>query len=437
MTRKVSSMWLVACLVKALCLLSMGPFFAVKSLSDHGDGILQPEDVTVSLTIDLHSPKIVNEAMRLLLSLREFAGSMGSRSKVSICITSNDVSETTKLQKTKLVQDIHSLIPENRSHILFTSRYGLPNHAPTLNKLCSLNPPSLLESKYLLYVDSDVFFTTNPLPYYSELIRGSPDTDIFCGRPWKADPGIQGFPSFVDKEALVDSDGNQIVYFDTAMETIDYGGQTFAGMCNTGIYFMKIEVARRMYIKSHHYLQKAESYWNEELYNKGAFRVTAYVIDSTIMWASQYDLNLKVSITSLVLNYMPAIEDHLQSFSEREDCPLGFDHRDHDLCRKPVLLHFSRGSSLDFEIVRNTTRTGAHDIDRQGSKTGEANPAVLFDNSVCRLIVTAQRYIPENGSKGPLEKVLHEDLFSTAEVCERFHDFLARYPYQVDHHLPL
>eukprot|EP01041_Mallomonas_annulata_P009520 gene9520-19786_t len=265
---------------------------------------IDPNNIVVSIAIDADNLEVQFEAIRLLKSREMFGGTL-RYSKLAVCISHSG--EFTNLDL------LAKLSPFNVTSISYSQRFSLPEFSPTLNKICSFNPPCMDSNDYLLYLDADIFIASDPIPLLTKYYNNN-NSDILCGRPWKSHLELHDFPYFLDEYSSSSSIEKP------PLATIN-GGFTLYGMCNTGMYFMSTSTANNIYNKSLHFLNK--SIQNRDITGTdnvhSIFSPANFMIDSIILWAAQYALNSSVTIVNPLLNYMVAAEDYIVRFIKNPD----------------------------------------------------------------------------------------------------------------------
>ena len=176
---------------------------------------IDPNKIVVSIAIDADNPEIQYEALRLIKSLSLFGGNL-HKSKLSVCISHTGLFENSFL--------LEKLEIFNISSIYFSKRFSPPDYSPSLNKLCAFNPLIMELNDYLLYLDADIYVASDPLPLLEEY-----SSNIQCGRPWTSSVlNVEEFVSFVGPTYY------DIIAHRGLLETIQPGGITLQGFCNTG-----------------------------------------------------------------------------------------------------------------------------------------------------------------------------------------------------------
>jgi hypothetical protein len=323
-------------------------------LSTHS---LLPSRLFITTTIDISNEEIVREGLRLIQSIRSFAGEM------------NDAF----LEVGVVYQERDSLLEQNvvksLNHLNVSIRYcqsvQRPRYSPTLNKFCSFHDIPAEKYDYFLYIDADMFIVYNPVPLFSSVLlqlteQGKP-YDIYCGRAWNALTEMNYFPALIDYYNIT---GYNFTDENAFASTISPGGTTFQKACNTGLYFMPTKQSNRMsqYIHSH-ILPTYQGFYNKTLiplYDEGN-----YMVDSFVLWVAQYALHLDTFILPIQFNYLVAVEDYILSHPlhlinmfpvpiTTLDSTKGLFYfyiewkGDMYPMLFPAIFHFSRGSDLHF-----------------------------------------------------------------------------------------
>jgi hypothetical protein len=401
----------------------------MKMISVHS--ILNHENIIIAINIDMEVNKYVYEGLRLLKSLQLFGGNL-KYSRLFVCLATNEYHNSNKSERFQLIL---SLLKEfNITYLQYHERFSMPNFSPSLNKLCCLNISHyhFHDDDYLLYLDSDIFISKDPLPLLNYYITQSrydyEEYDIYCGRPWNTFPNLHLFHEFVgyhDPHMNISyNDYYSFIYNQSnLLDTISIHGKTLYGMCNTGMYLIRIKVMASYYNTIMTYFNRVNSSWFT--YDSNAIDTYSYTyfgIDSILMWAAQHALYLKIRIVSPLLNYIAAAENYLLRFIHPNEFDLIlFDPMEntYQLERMiyenyladdasinetviaaliPHLIHFSKGSSLTFNLSNDSNHIYATEGHNNNTMTQCGIVLKCQCNSVSMLKATISSLILQNNS---------------------------------------
>lgn len=349
------------------------------------------DEILVSLAVDAENEEILNEGIRAFRSLMMF-GERLKNAHIDICIIEESHTHTEQVsQSLNSIYERYASDSKNNKlhirHVQGSSYFPRSDYFPTINKLFSFEGSLFYvnqypEIKYFLYIDADIFLLKDPIEAIEREFFSSnflPKADILCSLPWNSFSELNLFPDFVQflpsepKEetrthySFLDDLFNVIRSPELTnvtkqglslnnpdypfMKTINPGGRTFHGLCNTGFFFMPIEMAQQLYITSLRYLSIINNFSSsitvdsEEAVQLHSFYSTQNVmIDSLVLWASMMYLKYQTIIASVELNYIIPAGNLLLPHTKPT---LTLDGR-HWIPSEPYLLHFSRGSDFTF-----------------------------------------------------------------------------------------
>jgi hypothetical protein len=354
-----------------------------------------PQEILVSVTIDVNNEEVLREGVRLFLSIVQFGGSLKS-SVVDICLVDKVRSQDSSDKVTQLVTyfssfGIQSLNIRGR---LDPDYFPRSTYSQTINKLCSFEAiedyRKTLDLKYFLYLDADLFILQDPLPLLEkELFRNGKDKTIYCSRPWNSFTELEYFTDFVFYQPHLYSGSSSARLKNSLMrslfsssleeinnwkretnndffpflETISPGGQSLHGLCNTGLYFMNITTAEQVYRDSLYYLSIVEDFANsiathrEDITSPEKKKILTFynkkhtMVDSLIIWAAIMYRDYLVRLLPIEMNLIVPAGDYLLPFLQMNESL--------QIPVMPTILHLSRGSDLLFEMMGNNSSSSS------------------------------------------------------------------------------
>lgn len=218
------------------------------------------------------------------------------------------------------------------------------------------------------------------------------------------------FPNLANFEAFV---GEKSKYLNIQeiglMETYNQGGFTYKGMCNTGMYFTTGAIAKKIVNKAYEYLNKAE------LHPEFGFELSDFGIDSIVLWAAIYALQLEVILCDPLLNYIVPAENEILRFlpigksSDVQEVMDSTSFFPFDAHITVTLLHFSRGSDLIFATTRAITETSTTSTNSSIDESASVDVASISSHSSSSLEPLAPQAPSSNSSSLHTNIEIHVD----------------------------
>jgi hypothetical protein len=354
-----------------------------------------PQEILVSITIDVNNEEVLREGVRLFLSIVQFGGSLKS-SVLDICLVDKVRSQDSSDKVTQLITyfgsfGIQSLNSRGR---LDPDYFPRSNYSQTINKLCSFEAiedyRKTFDLKYFLYLDADLFILQDPLPLLEkELFPNGKEETVYCSRPWNAFAELEYFTDFVFYQPHLYSDTHSARLKNSLMralfrsfpeetdsmktetnndffpflETVSPGGRSLHGLCNTGLYFMNIITAEQVYRDSLYYLSIVEDFAisattnREDITSQEKEKILNFynnkhtMIDSLIIWAAILYRDYLVRLLPIEMNLIVPAGDYLLPFLQMNESL--------QIPTMPTILHLSRGSDLFFEMTGNSSSSSS------------------------------------------------------------------------------